>query len=72
MVANVGGADKTIRIVLGIALLILSALHIITGTLMVVAYVVGAVALITGLIGFCPAWAVFGIKTCSTTHSRAK
>jgi hypothetical protein len=29
---------------------------------------VGAVALITGLVGYCPAWSIFGINTCEATH----
>ena len=36
--------------------------------LAIVAYVVGAIALITGVVRFCPAWSMFGINTCSTAH----
>jgi hypothetical protein len=31
---------------------------------MYAAYVVGAVALVTGAIGFCPAWMLLGVNTC--------
>jgi hypothetical protein len=31
-----------------------------------VMYVVGGVAMLTGLVGFCPAWRLFGINTCRT------
>jgi hypothetical protein len=31
---------------------------------MTLAYVVGVVALVTGAIGYCPAWQLFGINTC--------
>jgi len=68
MTSNVGGMDRGVRIVVGIALLVLGCLHVVTGTLAIVAYVVGAVALITGTIRFCPAWSIFGINTCSAVH----
>jgi hypothetical protein len=61
---NVGGMDRTIRIVLGIVLLGLGLLHVVTGTMALIAYIVGAVALITALVRFCPAWSIFGINTC--------
>lgn len=63
MLNNVGEVDRGIRIVVGIGLLVLAFLHVVTGTLAIVAYVVGAVALITGFIRFCPAWSIFGINT---------
>ncbi len=65
---NVGGADRAVRLVLGIALLALGLMHVATGTWAVVAYVVGGVALVTGLVQFCPAWTLFGFNTCSTAH----
>ena len=68
MLNNVGGIDRGIRIFLGIGLLVLGFLHVVTGTLAIVAYIVGAIALITGLIRFCPAWSIFGINTRSAQH----
>lgn len=59
---NVGGADRAVRVILGIVL-IPTAYLALSGTLAVVAYVVGAVALLTGLFRFCPANALFGIDT---------
>jgi hypothetical protein len=34
-----------------------------------VMFVVGGIAMLTGLIGFCPAWRLFGINTCATKTS---
>lgn len=65
---NVGGMDRGIRIVIGIALLVLGFTHVVTGTVAIVAYVIGAIALITGVIRFCPAWAIFGINTRFAEH----
>ncbi len=68
MTKNVGGVERGIRLVIGIALLALAFLHVVTGTMAILAYIVGAVALITGLIRYCPAWTIFGINTCQTAH----
>ncbi|MBZ5662158.1 MAG: DUF2892 domain-containing protein [Acidobacteriia bacterium] len=57
-----------IRLVIGIALLALRLLHVVTGTLAIVAYVVGCVAILTGVIRYCPAWSIFGIDTSSAAH----
>ena len=59
MKVNVGGVDKIIRIVVGALLLVLAA----TGTLGVWAWI-GIVPLATGLMGWCPAYSLLGIKTC--------
>jgi uncharacterized membrane protein HdeD (DUF308 family) len=68
MTKNVGGAERGIRLVIGIVLLALGFLHVVTGTMAIVAYIVGAVALITGLVQYCPAWTLFGINTCPTAR----
>ncbi len=68
MTKNVGGVERGIRLAIGIGLLALAFLHVVIGTLAIVAYVIGAVALITGLIRYCPAWSIFGINTCQTAH----
>jgi hypothetical protein len=69
MTCNVGGVERPIRIVLGVLLLAVSALSDLplVGAWIVAA--VGAVALITGAIGFCPAWKLFGINTCAPNPS---
>jgi hypothetical protein len=61
MTANVGNMDRTLRIVVGIALIALAA----TGTIGVWGYI-GVVPLLTGLMRTCPAYSIFGINTCRT------
>lgn len=67
MKANENGIDRTLRLVLGVALLISSFVWLgaaagnITG---IIAAVIGAVLLVTGLIGFCPAYRLVGMSTC--------
>lgn len=61
MKANVGGIDRTVRIVAGLALVGLAA----TGTVGWWGWL-GVVPLATGLIGWCPPYAIFGFNTCKT------
>jgi len=60
MKANVGGIDRILRIAVGSILVISSGLGAIGpwGWL-------GAIPLATGLFRFCPAYPLFGIRTCS-------
>ncbi|MCK9282756.1 MAG: DUF2892 domain-containing protein [Rhodocyclaceae bacterium] len=59
MKANVGGIDKTLRIVAGLGLVGAS----LAGLLPVWGYI-GLVPLATGLMGWCPAYPLLGISTC--------
>jgi len=54
MRSNVGTTDRVIRIVLGIILVALGLRHTVTGGLAIAAYVVGAIALVTGVVRYCP------------------
>lgn len=58
---NVGTADKVVRIVLGLGLL--SLLAVLQGNMRWLG-LIGLVPLGTALMGFCPLYAVLGIKTC--------
>ena len=59
---NEGKTDRTVRIVLGVILLGLALLSL-TGVAQIVAGVAGAIALITGAIGFCGLYKILGIST---------
>lgn len=65
---NVGGLDRYARISVGIALVILVSFLTYYGALpvglIVIGYVVGGIALITGLASYCPINTVLGINTC--------
>ena len=60
MTKNVGGIDRILRIVVGLALIAAAA----TGTVGLWGYI-GVVPLLTGLMGWCPPYAMFGFNTCS-------
>ena len=59
MNANAGGLDRALRIVAGLALVGLAA----TGTVGAWGFI-GVVPILTGALGFCPAYTLLGINTC--------
>ncbi len=64
MEANIGAQDKKIRIGAGIVLLLLG-LFVFKGNLLLI--ILGFVALITGLLNFCPAYKLLGMNTVGGT-----
>lgn len=65
LTCNVGGADKTIRVVLGVVLLAIGLFAGMSTIWTIVAYAAAVIALLTALIGYCPLNALFGINTCA-------
>ena len=63
MTKDVGGIDKIIRIVLGLALIAATLM----GALPVWGWI-GIVPLATGLMGWCPPYAILGFSTCKTKN----
>lgn len=61
MKCNAGTIDRALRVVAGLVLIALAA----TGTVGMWGWI-GVVPLLTGIVGFCPAYAMFGMNTCST------
>jgi len=61
MNANVGGIDRTLRIVVGIALL--SLFFILEGNARYWG-LIGIVPILTGTFRFCPAYTLLGVNTC--------
>ncbi len=61
--ANESGIDRIIRAMVGIVLIVLAASSVVTGTFGIVFWVVGAVLLLTGIVGFCPLYALLRIRT---------
>ena len=59
MMKNVGGIDRILRVVVGLALIVAAAVHYVGGW----GYV-GVVPLATGIIGWCPVYRLLGMKTC--------
>ncbi|MDH2918510.1 MAG: DUF2892 domain-containing protein [Sideroxydans sp.] len=59
MKCNSGTIDRALRVVAGLALIGLAA----TGVVGVWGYI-GVVLVLTGAIGFCPAYTLLGMNTC--------
>lgn len=57
---NVGGVDRLLRILVGLALVVAAYM----GAVGVWGWI-GIVPLVTGLAGTCPAYSLLGIRTCS-------
>lgn len=60
MSANVGALDRVLRVIVGLALLSLVFIGPQTSWGWI-----GLVPLLTALVGYCPAYALFGIRTCA-------
>jgi succinate-acetate transporter protein len=63
MQANVGKNDKTLRLIVGLVLLILGIMYR-SSTIGVIAGIVGIIVLLTSLFGFCPMYSILKISTC--------
>lgn len=59
---NVGGIDKILRIVVGLALL--AGFFLNADAAYRWAYLIGIVPLATGLLGTCPLYSILGMNTC--------
>jgi hypothetical protein len=56
--------DRALRIVAGLVLLYLGWAGVVGGTLGLVFKILGFLPLLTGVVGFCPAYRLFGVSTC--------
>ncbi len=61
MESNSCGIERSLRVLVGLVLITLTY----TGTVGVWGWV-GVIPLFTGIAGFCPAYSLFGLNTCST------
>ena len=59
-----GTTDKLIRLTVAIVLIVLYWRNVLTETWGIIALVVALILTLTSLIGFCPLYSIFGLKTC--------
>lgn len=69
MKANMGTADKTIRIVLALIFAVLAFSKTVTGIANYILLALAAVFILTSAISFCPLYKIFGINTCRRQHT---
>ncbi len=65
MKLNEGAVDRVLRVLVGIAILSLA----FVGPKTPWAYL-GIVPLLTGIVGFCPLYAILGINTCGVSRPK--
>ena len=63
MKKNMGIIDKTIRILVAIVFVILFFTNVVSGVLGIIFLIIAGIFLITSIIGNCPLYTPFGIKT---------
>jgi hypothetical protein len=66
MKKNMGSIDKTFRLLVAVALVVLYFLGVVEGVLGTAALVVAVVFTLTSVMSFCPLYTLFGINTCKT------
>ena len=64
MKKNMGGTDRTIRILLAAVFAVLYFTGTVTGTLGYVLLGLGGVFLLTSFVSFCPLYAIVGLNSC--------
>jgi len=70
MKANESGADRATRVVVGVIALIVAfvGLDVMSGTVLgIIVAAAGVIMILTGFIGFCPAYKLVGLSTCKKT-----
>jgi hypothetical protein len=61
LTTNIGSTDRALRAIIGIVLIALA----VTVNIGLWGYI-GVIPLVTALLGWCPAYSLFGVKTCRT------
>ena len=68
LATNESPMDRIIRIAMGIGLAGLALAGAITAPMLYIVWVVAAVALVTGIVGFCPLYALLRVSTKRAGH----
>jgi hypothetical protein len=65
MKQNMGLIDRVLRIIAAIAVIVLYFANYVNGTTAIILLVLAGVFVVTGFIGYCPLYSIFGINTCA-------
>lgn len=60
---NMSGLDRILRIIIAAGVAVLYFTGVLSGTLAIILGVLAVIFVITGLIGFCPLYKLFGTAT---------
>lgn len=64
-----GSADKIVRLIIVAVLVALYFGNVLTGIWGTIALVAAGIFTLTSITGFCPLYAIFGIRTCPASKS---
>ncbi len=59
-----GTADRAIRLIIAVVIVVLFFTNIVSGTLGIILLIAAGVFALTSLISFCPLYPLLGINTC--------
>ena len=71
MTRNEGTMDRILRVTLGVALLLVVSFGTVATPWSWILGVAGAAMLVTGALGFCGVYALFGVRTCRTSVTKS-
>ena len=61
---NTSNADRAVRLVIAAVLAIVAVGGVVAAPISYLALAASGIMLVTGLTGFCPIYAIFGVSTC--------
>jgi hypothetical protein len=65
MQKNMGTIDRSVRVLVAVVIAALIVMGQISGILAIVLGILAGVFVLTSVIGFCPLYAPFGLRTCA-------
>ncbi len=69
MKKNMGGSDRTIRIIVALIVAALYFTGTVSGVMGAILLALGAIFLATSFVSFCPIYAIFGFSTCKVKEA---
>jgi hypothetical protein len=69
---NVGMIDRVIRVILGIVLIVVFALHKVAAPWSYLILLIGLIALVTGVVGTCALYSILGMSTAEKKKAETK
>lgn len=64
MKKNMGNADRIVRLLLAVVMVVLYFTNTVTGTFGIILLVLAGVFVLTTLVSFCPLYTLVGLNTC--------
>ncbi len=64
MKKNMGNADRIVRLLLAVVMVVLYFTNTVTGTFGIILLVLAGVFVLTSLVSFCPLYTLVGLNTC--------